>query len=160
MKTLYLLRHAKSSWKDASLSDFDRPLNKRGKHDAPMMAEKLKEMGIHPDIILSSPARRARKTAKVFADILDTPLRLDERLYEADVADFDAVTQEAFREHESITLVSHNPGLNMYNDALSNVPLFNIPTTGIVAIDFETYDAFVKHEGRQRFFIYPKMYKA
>lgn len=63
-KTLYIARHAKSSWKDMSLSDFERPLNARGKRDAPFMANLLKGKGIHPELILSSPAKRAKKTPK------------------------------------------------------------------------------------------------
>ena len=63
-KTLYIARHAKSSWDDMSLSDFERTLNARGKRDAPFMANILKEKGITPDLILSSPAKRAKKTAK------------------------------------------------------------------------------------------------
>ena len=66
MKKLYLIRHAKSSWKDITLDDFDRPLNKRGKTDAPFMAQKLKDKNIYPDIIISSPAKRAKSTAKAF----------------------------------------------------------------------------------------------
>jgi len=160
MKTLYLLRHAKSSWKDMSLSDFDRPLNKRGKHDAPMMAAKLKEMHICPEIILSSPAKRARKTAEIFAKTLHAPLKTDDRLYEAHTEDFDTVAKEAFADHDSIMLVSHNPGLTLYNDTVSDVPIVNIPTTGIVAIDFDTFKAFLQQKGKQRFFLYPKLYKA
>jgi len=87
MKRLYLLRHAKSSWKDLTLSDFDRPLNKRGKRDAPLIAKKLKEKGIRPDIIISSPAKRARKTAKIFAKTLHVALKTEEKLYEAHTSD-------------------------------------------------------------------------
>ncbi len=63
-KTLYIARHAKSSWDDASLSDFERPLNKRGKRDAPFMAEKLKELGVKPDLILSSPAQTCQDNSQ------------------------------------------------------------------------------------------------
>jgi phosphohistidine phosphatase len=154
MKTLYLLRHAKSSWNDFSLCDFDRPLNKRGKRDAPFMAQTLHEMGERPDIIISSPAKRARKTSKHFAQTLDVPLKLDERLYEAHTSDFEAVLKEAFEKHDSIMLVSHNPGLTMFNDEVSDKPIFNIPTTGIVKIVFK--DDTLK--GKQQFFLYPKQF--
>jgi phosphohistidine phosphatase len=73
MKTLILVRHAKSSWKNISLDDFDRPLNKRGKKDAQLMGKKLKERQVVPDLILSSPAKRARKTAKAFAKAIAFP---------------------------------------------------------------------------------------
>jgi len=155
MRTLYLVRHAKSSWKDFSLDDFDRPLNKRGKRDAPFMAQKLLEMGEKPDIIISSPAKRARKTAKHFAQTLDVPLVLDERLYEAHTSDFETVSKEAFEAYNSVMLVSHNPGLTMFNDVISNKPIFNIPTTGIVSIALQSLDPL---QGKQRFFLYPKQF--
>jgi phosphohistidine phosphatase len=68
MKTVIRVRHAKSSGKDPGLEDFDRPLNKRGKRDAPFMGKKLRERRVHPDLSLSSPVKRARKTAKMVAD--------------------------------------------------------------------------------------------
>ncbi len=159
MKTLYLVRHAKSSWKDASLDDFDRPLNKRGKHDAPFMAQKLANMGIKPDIILSSPAKRARKTAKAFSKTLDAPLVFDERLYEAGLRAFEEIVLNAFQTYDSVMLVSHNPGLTMFNDDISDRPIFNIPTTGIVAIDFKTQNDIDALKGHQRFFLFPKQFK-
>ncbi len=155
MKRLYLVRHAKSSWKDFTLDDFDRPLNKRGKRDAPFMAQKLKEMGEKPDIIISSPAKRAKKTAQHFARTLDVPLILDDRLYEAHTSDFKAVLKEAFDRYDSVMLVSHNPGLTMFNDEISDKPIFNIHTTGIVAIELKDLDPF---KGKQHFFIYPKQF--
>jgi len=88
MKTLTILRHAKSSWKDSSLSDRDRPLNKRGKRDAPIMALRIHQSGIRPSLILSSPAVRAWKTAKIVAQEISYPnefLQRDERLYHAGV---------------------------------------------------------------------------
>jgi len=159
MKTLYLVRHAKSSWKDASLDDFDRPLNKRGKHNAPFMAQKLANMGIKPDIILSSPAKRARKTAKAFSKTLDAPLVFDERLYEAGLRAFEETVLNAFQTYDSVMLVSHNPGLTMFNDDISDRPIFNIPTTGIVAIDFKTQNDIDALKGHQRFFLFPKQFK-
>lgn len=159
MKTLYLVRHAKSSWKDASLDDFDRPLNKRGKHNAPFMAQKLANMGIKPDIILSSPAKRARKTAKAFSKTLDAPLVFDERLYEAGLRAFEEIVLNAFQTYDSVMLVSHNPGLTMFNDDISDRPIFNIPTTGIVAIDFKTQNDIDALKGHQRFFLFPKQFK-
>ncbi len=158
MKTLYLVRHAKSSWKDPTLDDFDRPLNKRGKHDAPLMARKLYEMGIKPDIIISSPAKRALKTAKIFAKTLDVPLQTDKRLYEAMPRDFREVMHEVFKTHDNVMLVSHNPGLTMFNDEISDIPIYNIPTAGVIGVGFETHDtAFT--DGKQLFYIYPKKFQ-
>jgi len=152
-KILYLLRHAKSSWKDASLSDFDRPLNKRGKHDAPLMASLMQKRGIHPDIILSSPAKRAKKTARHFADLLGTELHLDERIYEASPSTLKRVLLEAFRSHDKVMLVGHNPSLTMLCNTLCDCPIDNIPTAGIVGMEFASDDF---DKGKLIFFEYPK----
>ena len=157
MKKLYLLRHAKSSWKDLTLSDFNRPLNKRGKRDAPLMAKKLKELGIRPDIIISSPAKRAHKTAKIFAKTLHATLETEEKLYEAHTSDIKEVIQAAFKKYDSVMIVGHNPELTMFNDEISNIPIFNIPTTGIVGISFQN-DGTSLNKGIQLFFEYPKKY--
>ena len=154
-KTLYLLRHAKSSWKNMTLSDFDRPLNKRGKHDAPFMAEKMKEKGISTQVIISSPAKRAKKTAKIFSKILDSTLHLDERLYGAEIHVMINIIQEAFEQYNEVMIVGHNPELSMLNDTLSDKEIFNIPTCGIVAIAFTEFKT---QKGKQIFFEYPKKY--
>ncbi|MCK5032034.1 MAG: histidine phosphatase family protein, partial [Calditrichia bacterium] len=86
MKTLYLLRHAKSSWDNPELDDFERPLNKRGHHDAPLIGNLLEKLNISPDLIISSPAIRASMTARIIADAIKYPLdriRYDENIYEA-----------------------------------------------------------------------------
>ena len=157
-KTLYLLRHAKSSWKDFSLSDFDRPLNKRGKRDAPFMSVKMKEKGIQPDSIISSPAKRAKKTAKIFSEVLEVPLFLEEKLYAAEIDEMLWIMQKAFETQDEVMIVGHNPELTYLNDMLSDKEIFNIPTTGIVAITFEAYPI-EAHTGKQLFFEYPKKYK-
>jgi len=133
-KTLYLLRHAKSSWKDLSLSDFDRPLNKRGKHDAPFMAEKMKAKGISPENIISSPAKRAKKTARVFSEVLESPLYLVPKLYEGNIEEMLWIINKAFETQDEVMLVGHNPELTFLNDLLSDKKIVNIPTAGIVAI--------------------------
>ena len=156
-KTLYLLRHAKSSWKDFSLSDFDRPLNKRGKHDAPFMAEKMKEKGIQPDSIISSPAKRAKRTAKIFSDVLEAPLFLEAKLYEADIKEMLWIIQKAFETQDEVMIVGHNPELTYLNEILSDKEIFNIPTAGIVAIHFDAYPI-QENKGKQLFFDYPKKY--
>ena len=120
-KTLYIARHAKSSWDDASLSDFERPLNKRGKRDAPFMAEKLKELGVKPDLILSSPAQRAKTTAKHYHEALGSKLEFDERIYEASLMSLIYLIQEQFEKVDSLMIVGHNPGLTMLNDRVSNI---------------------------------------
>ena len=85
MKTLFLLRHAKSSWKEAELSDFDRPLNERGRRAAPFMGRLLRERGFAPELIISSTAKRARKTARLLTEgaQYEVPVIFDDRIYEA-----------------------------------------------------------------------------
>ena len=95
MKTLFLIRHAKSSWDNLTLSDFERPLNERGKYDAPLMAKRIKDKKIEIDAFVSSPAKRAKKTAEIFMDVFDAKekkLILVPSLYEATIEKFyDAV---------------------------------------------------------------------
>jgi len=157
-KTLYLLRHAKSSWEDLTLDDFDRPLNKRGKHDAPMMAEKFAEKNPALDIIISSPAKRAHKTAKIFAVTLNTALVLDTRLYDAEIPNMLHIIQDTFLHHNAIMLVAHNPELTFLNNLLSDKEINNIPTCGLVSIEFQD-EKIEAQKGRQLFYLYPKLYK-
>ncbi len=139
MKTLYLIRHAKSSWNNPEMDDFERPLNKRGKKDAPNMARRLKEKRVTPDFIISSPAIRALDTCKEFAKILDydkDKIKTDKRLYHANEDQILTVIRELKdREHdeeEVVLLFGHNPGLTEFANVLLNEYIENIPTCGIV----------------------------
>jgi phosphohistidine phosphatase len=139
MKTLYLIRHAKSSWDDPDLGDFERPLNKRGKKDAPNMARRLKEKRVTPDFMITSPATRAFETCKMFAEILNynkDKIITDKRLYHADEAQLLKVIHEIKErerdEEEVILLFGHNPGLTEFANKLLNENIDNIPTCGIV----------------------------
>lgn len=141
MKTLYLIRHAKSSWDDPDLGDFERPLNKRGKKDAPNMAKRLKEKRVTPDCMISSPATRAFDTCKEFAKILDfdkDKIKTDKRLYHADEDQILMVIRELKDrerdEEEVVLLFGHNPGLTEFANALTNEYIDNIPTCGIVKV--------------------------
>jgi len=139
MKTLYLIRHAKSSWDDPDVGDFERPLNKRGKKDAPNMAKRLKEKRVTPDFIISSPATRAHDTCKEFAKILNydkDKIKTDKRLYHADE---DQILQVIWElkdrvkdDEEIVLLFGHNPGLTEFANLLLNQSIDNIPTCGIV----------------------------
>ena len=156
-KTLYIARHAKSSWDDMSLSDFERPLNARGKRDAPFMANLFKEKGIKPELILSSPAKRAKKTAKQYHEALGGELQFDERIYEASLMSLIYLVQETLEKVDSVMIVGHNPGFTALNDMLSDKSIYNIPTAGVVGIVFE--DEVASHKGKQLFFEYPKKYQ-
>lgn len=113
MKTLYILRHAKSSWSDPDLADFDRPLNDRGTKAAPFMGTVMREQGFSPELILSSPAVRARQTAELVIGSAPLPgeLRFDERIYEASPQTLRTVISETAADVESVMLVGHNPGM-------------------------------------------------
>jgi phosphohistidine phosphatase len=139
MKTLYIVRHAKSSWDDTELRDFDRPLNGRGKKDAPRMGKRLREKKVTPDIMLSSPAERALTTCKEIANVLDFPkgkIKTDKRLYHADEDQILKVLSElkdAARDSEEVVMIfGHNPGLTEFANSLLNESLMNIPTCGVV----------------------------
>jgi len=139
-RRLSLLRHAKSSWKDAGLDDFDRPLNSRGRHDAPVMGRRLLERGARPSLIIASPAKRARATAKKVAKALNYPqefLQSDRDLYLADPEQILAVIARQDDQFHDVMLVGHNPGLTELASQLSGRYIDNIPTTGVVCLETE-----------------------
>lgn len=163
MKTLYLVRHAKSFWGDQSLADFDRPLNKRGKKDAPFMGELLNDKGIVPDLIISSPAKRAKKTSTEIAEKLNYPKRkviFNDELYDASSKDILHVVKSIDEQNNSAMIFGHNPGLTLLNNFISNKYIDNIPTCGIVALNFELkWSEIDKFSCKQVFFEYPKLYR-
>lgn len=139
MKKLYLIRHAKSSWDDPDLPDFDRPLNKRGKKDAPNMARRLKEKRITPDVMLTSPAARAIDTCKDFAKVLNfkmDKIKAEQKLYHANEDQLLNILKEqkdlSRDDEEVLLLFGHNPGLTEFANLLFAVRIDNIPTCGIV----------------------------
>lgn len=161
MKTLLLVRHAKSSWDHPGTSDIDRPLNERGKKDAPEMAQRLKEKNIHPDLFVSSPAKRARRTARYFAEefgVDKDDIVIIDTLYGA--------TQEAFSEavaslddkHDTVILFSHNPGITEFASSLTNVRVDDMPTCAVFAAsaDANSWKNFLSEEKKFLFFDYPK----
>ncbi len=140
MKTLLLIRHAKSSWKDAGRPDFDRPLNKRGKRDAPEMGRRLRERGRVPDLILSSPARRARKTAGKIAREMGYPrgaIRFEESLYGGGAAGVLSAIRRQDDSFQSLAVVGHNPALTELANRLGDREIDNIPTCGVVVLRFD-----------------------
>lgn len=161
MKYLYLVRHAKSYWGNEWLDDFERPLNKRGKHDAPLMGKVLSEMGVRPERILSSPAARASATARMLATRLDYPLEnIDyrEQLYDASSSDVLQLLSSIPNTIIRVMVVAHNPGITILANRLTNDEIDNVPTTGVVGIEFDVEDwaTIPQHTGQQQFFEYPK----
>lgn len=163
MRTLTLIRHAKSSWKDSSLSDFDRPLNKRGEQNAPMMGRLLKRQGTRFNLMVSSPAQRAITTARLIAAELDQPdetLLSDPRIYEADIEDLLDVVHSLPDDRENVALIGHNPGLTMFCSHLSGENIDNLPTCAVAGIAFEvdTWQAIDRDSGRLVRYEYPRKY--
>lgn len=161
MKTIYLVRHAKSSWDDPSLRDFDRPLNDRGKNDAPRMGKRLRKRGILPDLILSSSAKRARSTAKRIAETLGYPekeIQLTDTLYHAEPEVILSVIHRLPDSCNSVMLVGHNPGLTDFANEFLGVRIDNVPTCGVVAAQFDvrSWKDVGEAQGRFLFFDYPK----
>jgi len=166
MKTIILVRHAKSSWKDPGLDDFDRPLNKRGKKNAPLMGEKLKERQITPDLVLSSPAKRARKTATAIAKAIGYPKKkiiFDDNMYHASAGYLFEIIRNLDDKHETIMLFGHNPDFNDLADMLlKKNPVHNIVTTGLYCIKFnvDQWQNVREEKGESVFYDYPKRYQA
>jgi len=140
MKTLYLIRHAKSSWKHPELDDFDRPLNKRGERDAPRMGQFLVNKGIIPNIILSSPALRASRTTKIISEILSYPnnrVTYFDDIYEANVSSLFKILSTVKSKYNSTMMVGHNPGMTAMANALTNTRIDNIPTCGVFCSELD-----------------------
>jgi phosphohistidine phosphatase len=138
MKTLFLVRHAKSSWDDATLPDEDRPLNDRGKRDAPRMGKRLAKRDVKIDLILSSPARRAIATARVLAEKLDYRLKdivVDDRLYPGAAQDLLKIVHNLGNKLGRVMLVGHHPALSTLAHRLSS-DILHMPTCAIAEFRF------------------------
>lgn len=137
VRDVCFVRHAKSNWDHPGLADFDRPLDQRGLHDAPMMARKMKELHLVPDFIITSGANRARSTAEFFKkefDISADRFVVNNRLYEASAETVYAVLREAPDSARFVYLFGHNPTLTWVANSISGVHIDNVPTCGIVHV--------------------------
>jgi len=154
MKTLSLLRHAKSSWDDPALDDFDRPLNPRGRRDAPEMGRRLKARGEIPDLIISSPARRALATARMVAREVGIPeARIIEEasLYHAGAGTILSIVRSLESLAGHLMLVGHNPGFNDVANSLSEARIDNLPTAALFQVEFDVDDWSDVAPGQGRF---------
>ena len=143
MKTLTIVRHAKSSWNDPMLVDRERPLNKRGERDAPVMGQRINAAGIRPSLIISSPAVRAWTTAKVVAQQLGYPREFLQREGDLYLASLDTLLDVVALQDpgfNSLMLFGHNPGLTDFVNYLVPDLTDNLPTAGVVAVNFEHDD--------------------
>jgi phosphohistidine phosphatase len=167
MKRLIVVRHAKSSWDEPSMRDFDRPLNGRGEKDAPRMAKRLKEKEVHPSIVLTSPAVRAAATCEKFCDVLNFPreqIRQEKKLYhgsEETLFDILKTVKDLKDDEEVVMLFGHNPGLTEFVNTLLNEDIENVPTCGIVSceINISTWQDLQPGCGELEYFDFPKRKK-
>ena len=137
-RTLILIRHAKSSWANPAQSDFDRPLNDRGKLEAPEMGHLLKKLNIKPDVIISSTAKRTRQTAKRIADEVDydtDDIKWEEKLYHCIPSVFEEVIYSIGDKIKTACIIAHNPGITDFVNQLSpDFSIDNMPTCGVFAV--------------------------
>jgi len=163
-KYLYLIRHAKSSWSDPACSDFDRPLNKRGKHDAPMMGRRLAEAGVCPQLIVASPAKRARKTIQAISAEIGygkKEIVYIDALYTFERNTLLQVLGTIDESIDSLGLVGHNYAITDCAQWLIGDEIENIPTCGVVAIalDGRKWAELGRGSGTLLFFDYPKLHE-
>jgi phosphohistidine phosphatase len=161
MKTLYLVRHAKSSWNYPELEDFERPLSKRGRDSALLMATILDKRKAVPDLVISSPANRAAMTARMLANAIHYPLekiQYSETIYLSDETVLIQVIKNMNDSVKRAMLVGHNPGLTGVANTIADEPIDNIPTGGVCCIDFRirSWKEVRQHGGTLRFFEFPK----
>ena len=158
---LLLVRHAKSSWSNPSLTDFDRPLNKRGASNAPLMGQRIRDYGLHLDTIITSTAERALETSKLIAKEIAYELEdidLEPDLYHASREVFINILSR--QQNKNIAMVGHNPGIQDFSYWLSSAPEVNFPTCGVIHISFSlgNWTEIYKNSGKAIRFEYPKMF--
>lgn len=155
-KLLLLVRHAKSSWKDETLADIDRPLNKRGKRDAPSMGQRLVVRGIQPQVIVTSPAVRAHTTATVLAEQLQFThtFIVDSELYGASSDEILYIIKRLDAATTCAVFVGHNPGLTDLANVWADEEIDNVPTCGIVTVQLSDWQQ--PEAGRLVDFDFPK----
>jgi len=161
MRLLTLVRHAKSSWDYEELSDFERPLNERGRRDAPLMAQRAHKLLGRPDHLVSSPALRAITTAHVFAETMDLSLEeiaLQPRIYEATPQTLVQILRLLDDADPHVMLFGHNPGFSQLANLLAACPFDEMPTCAVVqiALDTEHWRDTAPGQGKLRHYLFPK----
>lgn len=154
-KKIYFIRHAKSSWNEKYQSDFQRELNKRGNSDALMMSKRLLKYEIFPDLVISSPAIRAKLTAQIISKELNyDKIEFDDSLYESSVSAYLSCIQNIDEKFDKVFLIAHNPTITQVCEKLSNIIITNMPTCSIVCIEFESFKNLTN--AKALFFDFPK----
>lgn len=164
MKKLYIVRHAKSSWDDPYLRDFDRPLNKRGKKNVPDMGQRLAKLGVLPDLITSSPANRALTTARGIAREIGYPndkIVEEPDLYHASSSSIKQTVANAPDTADTLMIFGHNPGFTSLISDLSDFNLWNLPTCAVCGIQFQvdSWQEIRNTRGVKFYYDYPKSTK-
>jgi phosphohistidine phosphatase len=153
------MRHAKSDWSDRELTDHQRILNARGNRDAPLMAKRIKEFGVLPDLMLVSDATRTRETWQHIAEPLGTiQTKFDRDLYMASPRTIIEKLKEVDNLIDTVLLMAHNPGITEVFHILANIDIDNVPTAGVGCIQLYT-DKFSEIENCKKdlvYFTYPK----
>lgn len=160
MKKLYLVRHAKSSWKDRSLSDQQRPLNQRGLKNAPEMGRRLAKAGVTIDQIISSPANRAFTTASILARKIgyeEDRIQINDDLYFNGLSSMLGIIQHTKPGLQNLMLVGHNPDMSSMINSLCNDQVDNVPTCAIAVIEFDSnWSKVIYHSGNLVSYDYPR----
>ncbi len=163
MKQLYLVRHAKSSWKDEGISDMDRPLKGRGIRDAYSTARWLAQQGYQPDLIISSPATRALHSALIFAKGLHyaySDIQIEGEVYEAGTDDMWHIVKTINDKFTNVFLFGHNPTITNFVNLCIDHKIDNVPTTGVACLKFDTESwKEIDTKAELVFFDYPKRRK-
>ena len=162
MKVVYLIRHAKSGWGEPGLADFDRTLNGRGLHDAPQMGQRLKALNVRPNLIVSSPAKRAITTARLIAEALGydrDEIVEDDVLYSAFPEDTLKIIRTTPDSAESVMIFGHNPTMTDLVNRMSDFGVDNVPTCGAFCarFDVEEWEDVAEGRGEVVFFEFPKL---
>jgi len=144
MKKLILIRHSKSSWNDMSLTDFNRPLNRRGKSDGPLMAFYLSNRIVKIDYLHSSSSVRTFETSKYFINQIQFgKIEYDDSLFHCSSLSILKMIMNYSEDYQSAMIIAHNPGLTNLINNITNISLDNLPTTGLAEIEFNC-DAWIK----------------
>lgn len=162
MKTLFLLRHAKSSWKDGALNDFERPLKNKGLGDAQLVGKLIRQRELSFDLVISSPAERARQTTQLVAMSagLQAELRFDERVYEAGMRRLLTLITRLENTANTVLLVGHNPGLEELLKTLTG-EVHTMPTASLAGVEFDVdeWSQVKARTGKLTLFLTPKELK-
>jgi phosphohistidine phosphatase len=161
MKRVLLMRHAKSSWDNHLHSDHERPLNERGKLDAPNMAKYIVEKGFLPELMLVSDSVRTRETRELIMPFLPAiPTQFSPPLYMASVHTIIDHIKNTDNLLDTVLVLAHNPGITEAFYELAHVRIDNVPTAGVgcITFDVDSFKNIAPHNARLEYFIYPKMY--